>query len=106
MNECYVLDGHTPVRCTDPTSWCEWVDQRGDSHVVAQTWIGRSLVSTVFLGIDHRFQSYDLPLLFETLVIGGPMAETCERYTTWDEAEAGHARMVERVQRHAEECEP
>lgn len=54
------------------------------------------IVSTVFLGLDHSFGG-ETPILFETLVFNGPMDGEMERYTTWDEAEIGHAKMCERV---------
>lgn len=57
---------------------------------------GGAYVSTVFLGLDHRFGQGE-PLVFETMVFGGPLDQEQERYSTWDEAEAGHKAMVERV---------
>lgn len=41
------------------------------------------------------------PVLFETLAFrkGGENDEQCERYSTWDDAEAGHAAMIRRPQR-------
>lgn len=52
-------------------------------------------VSTVWLGLDHGFAGK--PLIFETMVFGGPLAEEQERYSTLTEAMAGHAAMLERV---------
>ncbi len=53
-------------------------------------------VSTVFLGID----SNDPPLLFETAVFGkGGNALEMQRYSTWDEAMAGHLDAVSRWSR-------
>lgn len=37
------------------------------------------------------------PLLFETMVFGGPFDQEMARYSTWDEAEAGHKKMVKRI---------
>jgi len=57
-------------------------------------------VSTVFLGIDHGHdfgQSGYKPLLFETMVFGGPLDGQIQRYATWTGAEAGHAKMVQKV---------
>ena len=51
----------------------------------------------MFLGLDHSFGG-GAPLLFETMVFGGPLDGEQERYSTWNEAEAGHKLMVERVQ--------
>ena len=65
--------------------------------IVAKTRPFRDVeVSTVFLEANHRFDDGP-PLVFETLVLGGPLADECERYSTWDEAEVGHAAMVARV---------
>ncbi|MDX1247536.1 hypothetical protein GHK05_20720 [Sinorhizobium meliloti] len=62
-------------------------------------------VSTVFLGLDHQF-GRGPPLLFETMAFrkGGGDCEQCERYSTWDDAEAGHAAMVRRLQRQEVEA--
>ena len=57
-------------------------------------------VSTVFLGLDH--QHFDgPPLLFETMVFVGEHGDEMERYSTWDEAVAGHDAMVAKVFRMA-----
>lgn len=54
-------------------------------------------VSTVFLGLDHRFFGDGPPLVFETMVFGGPHDSDMERYGSWAAAEAGHQRMVAKV---------
>jgi hypothetical protein len=56
-------------------------------------------VSTVWLGLDHQFGDGP-PLIFETMVFGGPLDDETVRYSTLAEAEAGHAAVLERV-RHA-----
>lgn len=65
-------------------------------------------VSTVFLGFDHSFGGRR-PLLFETMVFtnesypsellgGAELHESLgqERYSTWDEAEAGREAIVQK----------
>ena len=64
---------------------------------VARDQVGESVVSTVFFGLDHSRVQGGLPVLYETLVIDGPLDDLCERYATRAEALAGHARMVARV---------
>ena len=86
----YYLDGHEAKPCNMRT-WAEHGLPR-----VALTKIGAVDISTVFLGLDHS-NGEGPPLLFETMIFGGPLDEEQRRYTTWDEAEAGHAEMVERV---------
>ena len=50
-------------------------------------------VSTVFLSMDHGFGK-GRPVLYETMIFGGPRDQYQERYCTRAEAEAGHARTV------------
>lgn len=56
-------------------------------------------VSTVFLVLDHGHEEGGRPLLFETLVFGGKLEGEMERYSTYEEAEKGHVRMVKRVRK-------
>lgn len=64
---------------------------------VALSRIGDAEVSTVFLGIDYGFGRTPDPLLFETMVFYGPDRECGRmmRYFTWEEAERGHADIVQ-----------
>jgi hypothetical protein len=91
----YRLEGKTPVPANDVLEWARWYD-KANRHV-ADTTIGRVRVSTVFLGLDHSFSRGGDPVLFETLIFGGPLDQEGERYTSWDEALKGHAAAVERV---------
>lgn len=54
-------------------------------------------VSTIFLGIDHNFFDEGEPILFETLVFGGPLDGEMERYETEADARIGHEEMCDRV---------
>jgi hypothetical protein len=78
--------------------WAKWFGNA--NRLVASETIGKSRVSTVFLGLDHRFGE-GKPLLFETMVFGGDGDGAQDRCTTWEEAEAMHARMVDRVKNEA-----
>ena len=54
-------------------------------------------VSTVWLGLDYQFEEGEPPLIFETMVFpmeGNWDEEYCERYSTLEEAEEGHRRIV------------
>lgn len=94
MLKHYILAGRTPVQVKDSLAWASWMTT-GD-RVVAQTKLGPSFVSTVFLGMDYSWGDGP-PVLFETMVFEGPLAQEMDRYGTWEEAEAGHAEMVKRV---------
>ena len=69
--------------------WFETSDRQiGDDK------IGKTRVSTVFLGIDHNFYGSSGPVLFETLIFDGPLADEMWRYSTYAEAERGHQEAV------------
>lgn len=92
----YKLDGHKTV----PADQWEPLGAFEDG-VVAKTHLpGDIEVSTVFLGLDHNWGDGP-PLLFETMVFGGPLDQEQERWSTWDEAEAGHRATVERAKGRA-----
>lgn len=93
----YTLDGHTPVRCTNAVEWANWYETANETRRVAEDNVGEARISTVFLGLDHAFNPNMLPILFETLIFGGPHHGEGKRYTTWDEAVEGHKKMVELV---------
>lgn len=97
MSGYYALDkDHNVV----PAGLSEFAEMfKSSDRVVAKTTIYDGCeVSTVFLGLDHRFVGDGPPIVFETLVFGGPFAQEMDRYSTWADAEAGHARMVEKCQ--------
>lgn len=91
----YILDGHTPVPCDSLMEWANRFEK--DNRHVGDDTAGGVRVSTVFLGIDHSFGSSGPPLLFETMVFGGEHDGKQERYSTWEEAEEGHARFLQMV---------
>lgn len=79
----------------------EWGKKLGDIDykVIEQTTLQNGKwVSTVWLGLDHRFSDSGEPLIFETMVFpeqGNYAEEFCERYSTLEEAQAGHKRICE-----------
>lgn len=94
-NNQYILDANgNPKPEPDVRAWGEWV-QKADRRIALDKFDGVK-VSTVFLGLDHNFGSGE-PLVFETMVFGGPFDEECERYSTREQAIAGHAAMVAKV---------
>jgi len=92
MSDKYILDGHTPVKA-DLMTWARFFED-GESRRVAWTKFDGGHVSTVFLGLDHQFSPGGPPLIFETMIFGGPHDQYCDRYSTWDAAEKGHERAV------------
>lgn len=92
----YILNGKEVEEAKTFMDWAKWMDG-ADRHVGCTTENGVT-VSTVFLGIDHNWGARSLgPVIFETMVFGGPLNEEQERYSTWDDAKAGHDRWLQRV---------
>lgn len=92
MNDKFDRDGN-------PLELMEWAIKMNDAEYkrVARTELGDVLVSTVWLGLDHSF-GMGLPLIFETMIFGGPHDEWQDRYSTEVEALAGHERVVVALQ--------
>jgi hypothetical protein len=95
MSDKYVLVDGKPVKIEDPIEWARKFNS--SQRIVIQTQVGESFISTVFLGLDHDFTGKGPPILWETMVFGGPLADDEERYTSEKLARDGHERMVSRV---------
>jgi hypothetical protein len=109
VSDKYILDGHEPVPCDDLLTWGRWFQTA--ERRVAKTQVGLYRVSTVFLGLDHRMGDAGRPLLFETMVFdagkdGDEADFGFDRYATWAEAEAGHARAVAEAEKRAARAAP
>ena len=91
----YILEGKTVVECSDLLTWARWFEDA--DRGVAKDIINDVKVSTVFLGLNHSFTEDGPPILFETMIFGGKFDDELWRYATWEEAEAGHAKAVEKV---------
>jgi hypothetical protein len=104
----YILDAEHRPRPASLEEWARWFGA-ADRHV-ASTETELFWISTVFLGNDHQFGKGP-PILFETMVFDrhshlapdrrGKMRPVrgdldCWRYSSWDDAEAGHHAVVKR----------
>ena len=88
LGDYWILDAdHKPIR-VGIVEWGKFFKST-DSRIVAQDQIGDAKVSTVFLGIDHGWGD-GAPVLFETMVFGGPHDQETWRCCTWKQAEAQH----------------
>jgi len=98
----YILKDKIPVEC-GLLEWGNFFNTFSDRFVDRTEFLdGLVSVSTVFLGIDHSFsmEPNHIPVLFETMIFGGSLNESMNRYCTWDEAEKGHADMVMQVKKN------
>lgn len=94
MTDKYILDGKRAVPCDDLMEWgraFEAADRR-----VCHDQIGDIRISTVFLGVDHKWGDGP-PLLFETMIFGGTHDQYQKRCSTWEQAEAMHAEALKLV---------
>ena len=94
MNNKYILKGHIPILEPDLLTWAKWFETA--DRKVANDIFDNVRVSTVFLGLDHSFLS-GKPLLFETMVFGGDFDGEQKKYSTWEEAEKGHKKMLKKI---------
>lgn len=93
----HVLDADHVARPATFEEWAEFMARPFEtSRRVAKTVVGDAEVSTVFLAVDHAFWG-STPVLFETMVFGGENDGDTWRYSTWDEAVAGHALAVSTI---------
>ena len=76
----------------------EWAKdfEESDRQVASTCLLNRVWISTVWMGLDHSFGSGP-PLIFESMAFFGSARDRdCDRYSTEEEALAGHERMVPR----------
>lgn len=95
----YVLDDNrAPRPARSVIEWGEFFETF-DRRRVAETMVGATRVSTVFIGVDLSLTSRARPVLFETMLFtddeqGGVFGRTA----TWDEAVEMHAAAVASVE--------
>lgn len=98
MTGYYRLDADgQPQRCASVEEWGRWFEAASQDDCagrrIGRDEVGDASISTVFLGLDHAFLG-DPPLLFETMIFGGPHDQWQGRWTTRANAEAAHARIL------------
>ena len=95
MSLVYRLEGHDVVPVGDtPEEIAAAFPTDLEDLRVARTVVGKYTVSTVFLVVDYGF-GFGVPRVFETATFeDGELVDIVARYSTWEEAEAGHAWTV------------
>lgn len=99
MNKWYILDNnHKPVISTGMES-SEWMDNNPNRKTVGYDELkdlhGDDVrVSTVFLGLNHSWNSKEL-VLWETMIFGGENDQGYqERYASYEQAIEGHQKAI------------
>lgn len=91
----YTLDDQgEPVACESMLEWSAWF-ATADRQVALDT-VGDMRISTVFMGMDHAFNGGP-PMLWETLIMGGPLDGEGRRYSSRLAAMRGHAEFLARA---------
>lgn len=99
MSRYYILEGGVPVEVL-PMTWAQWWELHGPHAEnspcrIAQTYVTADvMVSTVFLGLDHQWTEGRPPMIYETMIFGGPHDDSQWRYSTREQAESGHSAAV------------
>jgi hypothetical protein len=78
----YILVNRKPVPVANVLEWGKYLDEK--NRRVCYDEIGDTLISTVFLGIDHAFHGGP-PILFETMIFGGIHDQYQKRCATWEQ---------------------
>jgi hypothetical protein len=94
----YILQNEQ-VRETDFAVWAAWAYTRLRDRVIRHTLIEEVHVETFFLAFDQGYIGDAPPILFETIVQGEPVNGGSARYTTMQDALAGHEVIVQGVKR-------
>ena len=97
MSDKYILVNGVPTPEPDLLKWGRWFETADAERIVAKTTVGDTRVSTIFLGLDHRWGSGP-PVLWETMIFGGSHDGWQERYTSQEEAIRRHNEIVGQLQ--------
>lgn len=77
--------------------WADLYENRDYARVAFDQAGAATEISTVWLGLDHRFGSEGPPLIFETAVRQHGRWDIVARYPTLEDAIVGHCAALERV---------
>jgi len=94
----YKLDSNNnPIPCSSVNEYQEWYKIHGDT-VAKSNFLDASgkqiIVSTVFLGLDHSYNS-KVPVLWETMIFGGEHDQYQRRYTNFYDSLEGHNESID-----------
>lgn len=93
----YILDGKVPKKVDNVFKWAAWYET-ADRTVKLTKLPDNIIVSTVFTALDPNFFIQNaVPRLFETMIFGGEHDLWQRKYTTWEEAEAGHEEAIKMI---------
>lgn len=94
----YILVGRTPI-AVDSVTCAKSFENFNNRSIARDAVTDTCSVSTIFLGMDHNWDEDGDPILFETMIFGGPLDQEQWRYCTYAQAERGHAEALEKARR-------
>jgi hypothetical protein len=111
MAKHYILDDACNPVEVEFDEWVQWFPTADRQIAVTEVDVQgcQAIVSTLFIGVDPRPEIPGLtwegaPLLFETLVIGGPLHSSVVKFATVEDAGRGHVVVVDRVDKAIREA--
>ena len=97
----YILDEDNNPKLVPFMEWAQWMEKDPSRRIIARDEVGECVISTVFLGIDHRFMGGGPPILFETMIFKQGTFEGWEDYqtrcATYEEALEMHEKAIQYV---------
>ena len=90
-------------RAGEPIDQTVWLKLMGQDNRVAVDRFGEATISTVWLGLNHRFGDGP-PLVYETLIFVDGQEVFGTRYSKEGDAQMGHALLVQFFTAHGPEA--
>ena len=104
MGRYYILCDGDVIEEPDYTKWSAWFESTYKGvELIAESRLGGSTVSTRFLALSMMLDQDSPPMVFETTVDGGWLDNQRERFSSLEEATAGHENWVRRVKESDDE---
>ena len=95
INRYYILNKDKTTR--EAKDFEEFDSNMKENQIVKKTEIGKILISTVFLGVNHNYSGGE-PILFETMIFNDDTEyEYQERYSTYQKALEGHKKCCQMI---------
>lgn len=85
------------IQPAETLEWAKWYE-KFENRMLAEARGNGWRVSTIFLGLDHGFGFSKAPVLWESMVFGGPHDGVMRRYDDWELAHTGHLWLVKQCE--------
>jgi len=93
----YILDDKNKPVEVDIEEYSKWISEAPCRKIIGRTRLEDSLISTVFMGLDHSYGDGQKHVLWETMIFGGKYDEYQERYCSHEKAIRNHEYIVRKI---------